>query len=175
MKKTLENVISLANTAGKALFGSPVSKKLASVALAFAVALSPIVPSLVVMADEAKETQEAIEETTVVQAETEVNEVTLPSETTQPDYSEGTTESVIVDDDDIVVVDPTETIDTTAPPTEQETEPSVTEATPAVEQKKSNITSANENNFADLIADLPSDNRLIVYYNDSLDTEAIGV
>ena len=107
MKKILEKVISSANRAGKAIFGKPISKKIASAALAFTIALSPIVPSLVVMADEAKETQEAIEETTVVQAETEVNEVTLPSETTQPDYSEGTTESVIVDDDDIVVVDPT--------------------------------------------------------------------
>ena len=174
MKKILEKVISSANRAGKAIFGNPISKKIASAALAFTIALSPIVPSLVVMADEAKETQEAIEETTVVQAETEVNEVTLPSETTQPDYSEGTTESVIVDDDDIVVVDPTETIDTTAPPTEQETEPSISETTPAVE-KKTNIISANENNFADLIADLSSSNRLIVYYNGSLDTEATGV
>ena len=174
MKKILEKVISSANRAGKAIFGNPISKKIASAALAFTIALSPIVPSLVVMADEAKETQEAIEETTVVQAETEVNEVTLPSGTTQPDYSESTTESVIVDDDDIVVVDPTETIDTTAPPTEQETEPSISETTPAVE-KKSNIISANENNFADLIADLSSSNRLIVYYNGSLDTEATGV
>lgn len=174
MKKILEKVISSANRAGKAIFGNPISKKIASAALAFTISLSPIVPSLVVMADEAKETQEAIEETTVVQAETEVNEVTLPSETTQPDYSEGTTESVIVDDDDIVVVDPTEIIDTTAPPTEQETEPSISETTPAVE-KKTNIISANENNFADLIADLSSSNRLIVYYNGSLDTEATGV
>ena len=175
MKKTLENVISLANTAGKALFGSPVSKKLASVALAFAVALSPIVPSLAVMADESQEPQEIIEETTVVQTEVEATEAVIPSETTLPDYSECTTETVIVENDDIVVVDPTETIDTTAPPTEQETEPSVTEATPAVEQKKSNITSANENNFADLIADLPSANRLIVYCNGSLDTDATGI
>ena len=49
------------------------------------------------------------------------------------------------------------------------------EATPAVEQKKSNIISANENNFTDLIAELPSANRLIVYYKGSLDTEANGV
>ena len=179
MKKILEKVISSANRAGKAIFGNPISKKIASAALAFTIALSPIVPSIIVMADEAKETQEVIEETTVVQAETEVTEVTLPSETTQPDYSEGTTESVIVDDDDIVVVDPTETIDTTAPPTEQETEPAVSESpaetTPAVEQKESNVVSANENNFADLIAELPSANRLIVYYKSSLDTEANGV
>ena len=81
MKKTLENVISFANTAGKALFGSPVSKKLASAALAFAVALSPIVPSLAVMADESQEPQEIIEETTVVQTEVEATEAVIPSET----------------------------------------------------------------------------------------------
>lgn len=168
MKKIIERVFSSANRAGRALFGSSISKKIASAALAFTVALSPGVPSLVVMADEAKEAQEVVEETTDVQAETEVAEVTLHSETTQPDYSEGTTETVIVEDDDIVVVDPVETIDATAPPTEQETESSVSEATPTVE-KKSNVISANENNFADFIADLPSSNRLIVYYNCSLD------
>ena len=54
MKKILEKVISSANRAGKAIFGNPISKKIASAALAFTIALSPIVPSLVVMADEAK-------------------------------------------------------------------------------------------------------------------------
>ena len=174
MKKILEKVISSANRAGKALFGSSISRKIASAVLAFTVALSPVVPSLAVMADEVHEPQEVIEETTVVQTEVEATEAEIPSETTLPDYSECTTETVIAEDDDIVVVDPTETIDTTAPPTEQETEPSISETTPAVE-KKSNIISANENNFADLIADLSSSNRLIVYYNGSLDTEATGV
>ena len=166
MKKFLEKVISSANRAGKALFGSSISRKIASATLAFTVALSPVVPSLAVMADEVHEPQEVIEETTVVQTEVEATEAEIPSETTLPDYSECTTETVITEDDDIVVVDPTETIDTTAPPTEQETEPSISETTPAVE-KKSNIISANENNFADLIADLSSSNRLIVYYNGS--------
>ena len=174
MKRILEKVISSANRAGKALFGSAISRKIVSAVLAFTVALSPAVPSLAVMADETQDPQEIVKETTVIQTETEVTEATFPSETTLPEYSESTTETVIAEDDDIVVVDPTETIDTTAPPTEQETE-STLETTPAVEQKKSNVISANENNFADLIADLPSDNRLIVYYNDSLDTEAIGV
>ena len=179
MKKFLEKVISSANRTGKALFESSISRKIASAVLAFTVALSPIVPSLAVMADEVHEPQEVIEETTVVQTEVEATEAEIPSETTLPDYSECTTESVIAEDDDIVVVDPTETIDTTAPPTEQETEPAVSETpaetTPAVEQKESNVVSANENNFTDLIAELPSANRLIVYYKGSLDTEANGV
>ena len=179
MKKFLEKVISSANRAGKALFGSSISRKIASATLAFIVALSPVVPSLAVMADEVHEPQEVIEETTVVQTEVEATEAEIPSETTLPDYSECTTETVITEDDDIVVVDPTETIDTTAPPTEQETEPVVSETTvettQAVEQKKSDVVSANESNFADLIAELPSANRLIVYYNGSLDTEATGV
>ena len=174
MKRILEKVISSANRAGKALFGSTISRKIASTVLAFTVALSPVVPSLAVMADETQEPQDIIEETTVVQKETDITEATFPSEATLPENSESTTETVTAEEDDIVVVDPTETIDTTAPPTEQETE-STLETTPAVEQKKSNVISANENNFADLIADLSSDNRLIVYYNGSLDTDAIGV
>ena len=172
MKKNFEKVISSANRAGKALFGSSISRKIASAALAFTVALSPVVPSLAVMADETQDIQEVVEETTDVQVEAEVTEATIPSETSLPDCSECTTETVITEDVDIVVVDPTETIDTTAPPTEQETEPAVSETT--VEQK-TNIISANENNFADLIADLPSANRLIVYCNDALDTEATGI
>ena len=108
MKKILEKVISSANRTCKALFGSSISRKIASAVLAFTVALSPIVPSLAVMADEVHEPQEVIEETTVVQTEVEATEAEIPSETTLPDYSECTTESVIAEDDDIVVVDPTE-------------------------------------------------------------------
>ena len=174
MKKTLDKVIYSANRAGNVLFGTTIARKITSVVLAFTIALSPVVHSLTVMADETQEQPDIVEETSGVQTETEVTEAAVPSETTLPEYSESTTETFNAEDDDIIVVNPTETIDTTAPPSEQETEPT-SETTPKVEQKKSNVVSANENNFADLIADIPSDNRLIVYYNGSLETEATGV
>lgn len=129
MKKILEKIILAANNAGDSLMHSGIAKRVAAGVLAFAVVLTPVTPSLIVMADDAGQGDEVTEttETTAVQTEATVTEATLPAETTAPDYSDYAEPTpVVAEDDDIVVSDPSDTIDTTAPPTEENEEPVVT-------------------------------------------------
>lgn len=194
MKKILEKIVSSINHAGNAIFGGSTVKRVASAVLALTVSLSPLSPALVIAADEIQQ-DETIEETTVAPTEEEVTEVIIPSETTLPDYTDETTaETVIVEDDDIVVADPTETIDTTAPPMETEettatetsatettveetdvTEPSSSETTvveteAVAEEKASNIVIAGSaDEYFKLISSLPDGyQRVIVDTRDDL-------
>lgn len=133
MRKFYETIISTANRAGDALMHSAVAKKVAAGVLAFTVVMTPVAPSLAVLADEVNQPDETIEETTTTAAPTEttVTEATQPVETTVPDYSDyAQSEPVIVENDtDVEVSDPTEAIDATAPPAEREaTEVAETEA-----------------------------------------------
>ena len=141
MKKFLEKIVSSINHAGNAIFGGSTTKRVASAVLALTVSLSPLSPALVIAADEIHQ-DDVIEETTVAPTEEEITEVIIPSETTLPDFTEATTEeTVIVEDDDIVVADPTETIDTTAPPMEtEETTEETSEETTATETSVSETT-----------------------------------
>ena len=141
MKKFLEKIVSSINHAGNAIFGRSTTKRVASAVLALTVSLSPLSPALVIAADEIHQ-DDVIEETTVAPTEEEITEVIIPSETTLPDFTEATTEeTVIVEDDDIVVADPTETIDTTAPPMEtEETTEETSEETTATETSVSETT-----------------------------------
>jgi hypothetical protein len=119
MEKILEKIVSTVNHAGDALMRSAVAKRVASAVLAFAVVMTPIAPSLVVAADD-NQPEEAVEETvttTPAPVETEAPAATIPTETASVDYSEYATDEVVTaDNDDIVVSEPTDAIDTTAPP-----------------------------------------------------------
>ena len=117
---------------GKAVKDSSITRKALSSALALTVVLTPLSPAIAVSADEIAQDNEVVEETTVETEPTvQETEVAVPAETTVvPDYSEyatGETTTIIIEDEDLVTSDPTEEIDTTAPPTEQETESTVAE------------------------------------------------
>lgn len=110
----------------KAIADSPFTRKALSSVLALTVVLTPLSPAIAVSADEIAQDNEAVEEMTVeTEATVQETEVAVPVETTVvPDYSEYATEetTVVVEDEDLVTSDPTEEIDTTAPPTEQKTD-----------------------------------------------------
>ena len=122
---------------GKAVKDSSIARKALSSALALTVVLTPLSPAIAVSADEIAQDNEVVEETTVETEPTvQETEVAVPAETTVvPDYSEYATEettTVIIEDKDLVPSNPTEEIDTTAPPTEHETdvaESAITEET----------------------------------------------
>ena len=169
----------------KAVADSPFTRKALSSVLALTVVLTPLSPAIAVSADEIAQDNEAVEEMTVeTEATVQETEVAVPVETTVvPDYSEYATEetTVVVEDEDLVTSDPTEEIDTTAPPTEQNTdvaesatteettaettqaEPEATETTVSetepeivVEEKTSNIVFAKSaDEYYKLISSLP--------------------
>ena len=120
MNKLFAKVLNI----GKAVKDSSITRKALSSALALTVVLTPLSPAIAVSADEIAQDNEVVEETTVeTKATVQETEVAVPAETTVvPDYSEYATEettTVIIEDKDLVPSDPTEEIDTTAPPTEQ--------------------------------------------------------
>lgn len=124
MKKN--KIASFALGLGRAITESPLSRKILSAALALTVVLTPLSPSLSVFADEVTKEDEVVAETTAP-TETQVQETepAAPVETTVvPDYSEYATDetTVMAENDDIIPSDPTEEIDTTAPPVPTETE-----------------------------------------------------
>lgn len=124
MKKN--KIASFALGLGRAITESPLSRKILSAALALTVVLTPLSPSLSVFADEVTKEDEVVAETTAP-TETQVQETepAAPVETTVvPDYSEYATDetTVTAENDDIIPSDPTEEIDTTAPPVPTETE-----------------------------------------------------
>ena len=127
MNKLFAKVLNI----GKAVKDSSITRKALSSALALTVVLTPLSPAIAVSADEIAQDNEVVEETTVeTEASIQETEVAAPVETTVvPDYSEYATEetTVIVEDEDLITSDPTEEIDATAPPTEQETESTVAE------------------------------------------------
>ena len=123
MNKLFAKVLNI----GKAVKDSSITRKALSSALALTVVLTPLSPAIAVSADEIAQDNEVVEETTVeTEATVQETEVAVPAETTVvPDYSEyatGETTTIIIEDEDLVTSDPTEAIDTTAPPTEQETD-----------------------------------------------------
>ena len=122
MNKLFAKVLNI----GKAVADSPFARKALSSVLALTVVVTPLSPAIAVSADEIAQENEVVEETAVeTEAAVQETEVALPTETTVvPDYSEYATEetTIVVEDEDLVTSDPTEEIDTTAPPTEQETE-----------------------------------------------------
>ena len=128
MNKLFARVLNI----GKAFTDSPFARKALSSVLALTVVLTPLSPAIAVSADEIAQENEVVEETTVeTETASQETEAAVPVETTVvPDYSEYATEettTVIVEDEDLVTSDPTEEIDATAPPTEQETESTVAE------------------------------------------------
>ena len=129
MNKLFAKVLNI----GKAATDSPFARKALSSVLALTVVLTPLSPAIAVSADEIAQENEVVEETAVeTEAAVQETEVALPTETTVvPDYSEYATEetTIVVEDEDLVTSDPTEEIDITAPPTEQETVASESETT----------------------------------------------
>ena len=143
MEKILEKIVSSVNYAGDTLMRSAVAKRVAASVLALAVVLTPIAPSLVIVADEVEpnETIEETQATTAAPVETEAAVTVKPTATPVPDYSEYATDEVVTaDNDDIVVSEPTDTIDTTAPPAEETEGTSVETTEPAETTAETSVT-----------------------------------
>ncbi len=143
MEKILEKIVSSVNYAGDTLMRSAVAKRVAASVLALAVVLTPIAPSLVIVADEVEpnETIEETQATTAALVETEAAVTVKPTATPVPDYSEYATDEVVTaDNDDIVVSEPTDTIDTTAPPAEETEGTSVETTEPAETTAETSVT-----------------------------------
>lgn len=158
MKVTAKRIISIVSGIGHAVKSSPLAKKIASSVLAFTVVLSPVAPSLAVVADELND--ETIVEVTTPSETDQVIDVDLPSETVTVDFSETESSDVSVPESSSVeTFDPSESIDTTAPPTEatetvaettesSETEPVASGTTEAVEE--TTVTEATETSATDV-------------------------
>lgn len=130
------------------------------------------------------------EETPAISETSSEVEVTVPETVATVDENvtsiptdETTPETTVVDEIETVPIEETvETTVETTEPTSEVTEPTETtaETTETVEDTVAGpvqtlVVNATDNTFADLIADLPSSNRLIVYYDGILDTSAKGV
>lgn len=130
MKDFIKKIVLLANKAGKTVIRSTVVRRVVSSVIAFSVVLSPLAPEIAVFAADDGQNEEIIETTTSDPIETDVDEAVLPTEITLPDYSEyAIEEPVIVESDDIDVPDPSDDIDTTAPPADDTTETTVETST----------------------------------------------
>lgn len=170
MKNLLSNILK----AGIIRSDKPLFKKVLSSVLAIMVAFTPITPALVLMADEiqpeetieetTESTEESIQETSVVPAV----ETAVVNKCSENDKDETTT--VIIEENDLITSDSTETIYTTAPPIEQETESTVAESATSeetdcteaentetiVEEKTNNIVLAKSaDEYYKLISSLP--------------------
>ena len=135
----------LANKVRGAIVGNRVARRVISTIIALSVVISPLTPELAVFAAENVNSDETIEEQASEQTEPVVTEAILPSETTVPDFSDyAVDEPSLAEDEDIDVTDPSYSIDTTAPPTEQTEESTEETAAETSESTESTETSASD-------------------------------
>lgn len=140
MKDFIKKIVLLANEAGKTVVRSNVVRRVVSSVIAFSVVLSPLAPEIAVFAADDGQNEEIIETTTSDPVETDVDEAVLPTEITLPDYSEyAIEEPVIVENDDIDVPDPSDDINTTAPPADDTAETTVETSTEETTQTDTTI------------------------------------
>ena len=130
MKDSTRKIILLANKARSAIVGNRIARRTVSAFVALSLVISPLTPELAVYAAENVNVDETIEEQASEQSEPDETEAIMPTESLLPDFSDyAVDEPVIVEnDEDIDVTDPSDSIDSTAPPTEQTEETSETTA-----------------------------------------------
>ena len=135
----------LANKARGAIAGNRVARRIISATIALSVILSPLTPELTVFAAENVNPDETIEETASEQTEPVVTEAILPTESLAPDFSNyAVDEPLLAEDEDIDVTDPSDSIDTTAPPTEQIEESTAETTAETSESREATETSASD-------------------------------
>ena len=151
-------------------------KKVFSSVLAVTVVFTPITPALVLMADEIQP-EETIEETTESPEESIQETVVVPAVDTPvvnkcSEYDTDETTTVILEDGDLITSDSTETIYTTAPPVEQETESTIaesatieeTDCTETIDEVKTNniVSAKSADEYYKLISSLPDGYQRII-------------
>ncbi len=161
MKHFTDKIILLAKKTGNALLENGIAKRIVTGALTFSVAFSPVVPEITILADEVRPDSVIEETVSDPNPSGDISEAVMPDETIISDNSESDIRGpVFQENDDLIVPDPSDTFDTTAPPTEQ-TEETVAETT--AEQPQSKIVEASSaDEYYKLIAELPEGYQRII-------------